>query len=99
LYFLSGRTFFPAAEFSGKIGRTILPGVGNTAFYEEIAVTVDASAAPSPHPLPQQYIGTMRRSDLKSFMGHIGTPDFSSLVDYVSMMNNMHILHSIQNVE
>jgi hypothetical protein len=30
------------------------------------------------------------RSDLKSCMGHIGTPDFSSLVDYVSMVNMMH---------
>jgi hypothetical protein len=30
------------------------------------------------------------RSDLKSFMGHIGTPDFSSLVDYVSMVNMIH---------
>jgi hypothetical protein len=48
-------------------------------------------------------LGTLKfrplRSDLRSDMGHIGTPDFSSLVDHVSMMNIMHILHSIQNVE
>jgi hypothetical protein len=30
LFDISGRTFFPAAELFGKIGRRILPGVGNT---------------------------------------------------------------------
>jgi hypothetical protein len=39
------------------------------------------------------------RSDLRSFTGHIGTPDFSNLVAYVYMMNMRHILHSFQNVE
>jgi hypothetical protein len=38
--------------------------------------------------------GKALRWDLRSFMGHIGTSEFSSLVDYVHMMNMRHFLHS-----